>query len=72
MTKTVGQRLIGDLNPDAPEEVTAIKTQAAKLIDVIEKVRTDLGQSEKNRYISLAQTAVEQASMWAVKAATLK
>ncbi len=60
------------------KNVDAIKYETAKLIDFCNDGKTDVGQkewndnakAEANRLWSLAQTAYEEAAMWAVKAAT--
>ena len=60
------------------KNVDAIKYETAKLIDfcsdgkngVVAKDWNDGAKSEANRLWSLAQTAYEEAAMWAVKAAT--
>lgn len=58
--------------------VDAIKYESAKLIDFCEDGKKDVNnkewnqnaKNEANRLWSLAQTAYEEAAMWAVKAAT--
>lgn len=60
------------------KNVDAIKYETAKLIDfcndgkvdVNSKEWNDNAKSEANRLWSLAQTAYEEAAMWAMKAAT--
>lgn len=60
------------------KNVDEIKYETAKLIDFCQDGKIDVGQkewndnskSEANRLWSLAQTAYEEAAMWAVKAAT--
>lgn len=60
------------------KNVDEIKFETAKLIDFCNDGKTDVNQkewndnakSEANRLWSLAQTAYEEAAMWAVKAAT--
>lgn len=60
------------------KNVDAIKYETAKLIDFCNDGKTDVSQkewndhakAEANRLWSLAQTAYEEAAMWAVKAAT--
>jgi hypothetical protein len=66
-------------NPDSNDKVTQIKVSAALLIDLIEDLKLgnpdELQPAEKSseffRLKALAQTAVEEAAMWAVKAATI-
>jgi hypothetical protein len=59
-------------NPGDSEAVSSLKGQTAALIDECEGLRISVssGASEVNRLVSLAQTAYEEACMWAVKAAT--
>lgn len=65
-------------NPSADDMVSKIKRAAADLIDLIETINSDaqstdnLGHhaGEKYRLKALAQTHIEDAAMWAVKAAT--
>lgn len=81
--KSVGERRIRtDFNVSGIDMVTIIKKQAAELIDLLEAQRVALRTGDthlleehlkataKNRLISLAQTSIEEAAMWAVKAAT--
>ncbi len=51
-------------NPDANGTVDQIKQKTAELIDLCDLLTTD------PRLVALAQTAYEEAAMWAVKAAT--
>ena len=60
-------------NPSNNNKVQEIKLHAANLIDLIEGIPQHplLGcDAEIMRLKALAQTAVEEAAMWAVKAAT--
>lgn len=52
-------------NPSADSTVDQIKTKSAELIDLCEGLK-----SLDGRLAALAQTAYEEAAMWAVKAAT--
>lgn len=71
---TKGEYLVGiNFNPSAADSVGQIKRQAADLIDLIDgiPVRGDCEQAGQiTRLKSLATTAIEEAAMWAVKAAT--
>lgn len=76
---TKGEYRVGiTFNPSGNDLVGKIKRQAADLIDLIEALpqpeANDMGSlsysGEVGRLKSLAQTAVEDAAMWAVKAAT--
>jgi len=66
---TKGEYRVGiNFNPSADDMVSRIKQQAANLIDLIETLPTEV--VECIRLKSLAQTAIEEGAMWAVKAAT--
>lgn len=52
-------------NPSADSIVDQIKQKSAELIDICEQLKAKDG-----RLAALAQTAYEEAAMWAVKAAT--
>lgn len=67
--ETKGEYRVGiTFNPSASDVVAQIKQSAAALIDMIEEIPVDI--PEAGRLKALAQTAVEEAAMWAVKAAT--
>lgn len=81
MAKTLGEYRVGtSFNPSGNGQVDRIKRAAAELIDLISDIeepaypiddRVDLSQyAEVGRLKALAQTQVESAAMWAVKAAT--
>lgn len=58
-------------NPSDSSRVFTLKTRAAELIDCIESMRIEGSEDgEFQRLCREAQTGVEIASMWAVKAAT--
>ena len=72
---TKGEYRVGiNFNPSNDDMVGKIKRQAADLIDLIETIpgaeMRDLRGSEVGRLKALAQTEIESAAMWAVKAAT--
>lgn len=73
---TKGQVRVGiAFNPSGNPRVNAIKRKAAELIDLIEEIDAQsaaAGQidGEIARLKAVAQTEVEGAAMWAVKAAT--
>lgn len=86
MEKTTGEKRVRtDFNTAGTSIVDTIKQKSAELIDICQAMRNDevvkpgnetkesLQQNagEKFRLISLAQTAYEEAAMWAVKAATV-
>jgi len=71
---TKGEYRVGiSFNPSGNEVVDRIKRAAADLIDLIEAIpsnrETEQG-NEAGRLKALAQTDIESAAMWAVKAAT--
>lgn len=58
-------------NPSNNDKVFMLKTRAAEFIDCCESLRNESSQDgEAQRLWRLAQTSMEEASMWAVKAAT--
>ncbi len=66
MEKTIGElRVRVEFNPDKNDTVSLIKQKSAELINICEELKT-----KDARLASLAQTAFEEAAMWAVKAAT--
>ncbi len=72
--QTKGQYRVGStFNPSGNDTVAQIKAKAAERIDLIDTIHSDrtsdLG-NEVGRLKALAQTAIEDGSMWAVKAAT--
>jgi hypothetical protein len=72
---TIGEdRVRTKFNPGSIQLVDVIKQQTAHLIDLCEDSKHHVASgnpsSEANRLWALAQTAYEEAAMWAVKAAT--
>lgn len=64
--QTLGEgRVRLDFNPSQEGVVFDLKRHTAALIDLCEKLK-----AKDPRLASLAQTAYEEAAMWAVKAAT--
>ncbi len=64
--QTLGeQRVRVNFNPSQEDKVSQIKQKSAELINLCEELK-----SKDGRLASLAQTAYEEAAMWAVKAAT--
>lgn len=72
--QTLGEsRVRTNFNASGSSTVDTIKQKSADLINVVEGLKSTDGSmlsGEKARLISLAQTAYEEAAMWAVKAAT--
>lgn len=68
MEKTIGEsRVRTSFNPDQNGTVDLIKQKSAELINLCEALKAE---GKDARLASLAQTAYEEAAMWAVKAAT--
>jgi hypothetical protein len=72
---TLGEyRVAIPFNPSSNPIVDDIKRRAADLIDLCESMRKETGDAEidaeRHRLISIAQTHLEDAAMWAVKAVT--
>jgi len=64
---TIGEQRVGiDFIPEASDTVGMIKQKCAELINICEELKFP----NNGRTASLAQTAIEDACMWAVKAAT--
>jgi hypothetical protein len=71
MEQTLGQKRVkAEFNPAKNAHVDIIKNKCAELIDILEEMRNLplTGTGEKQRLISLAQTDIEKAAMWGVKA----
>ena len=63
---TLGEKRVRQgFNPSGNQDVFEIKDRTAKLIDFCETLKR-----KEPRLAALAQTAYEEAAMWAVKAAT--
>ena len=78
MSKGV-RRVRLSFNPSGQNKVDVLKKRAAELIDEVESIKearegddspNPYAQKEIARLKALAQTAIEEAAMWAVKAAT--
>jgi len=76
MTMTKGEYRVGiSFNPSGDNMVGQIKAKVAELIDLIDTIPLKGGSTsaqfnEINRLKALAQTNIEDAAMWGVKAAT--
>ena len=69
--QTLGDRRVrASFNPSKDDIVDRIKHVTAMLIDICEELKAEKKESESLRLLALAQTAYEEAAMWAVKAAT--
>jgi hypothetical protein len=71
---TLGQKRVkADFNPAKNDTVDQIKNKSAELIDLLQSMRPVAAQAEKvsgekGRLISIAQTKIETACMYGVKA----
>lgn len=69
MEQTLGQKRVkAEFNPSKTDNVDLIKNKSAELIDLLESMITDESTSEKIRLIRIAQTDIETACMYGVKA----
>jgi hypothetical protein len=71
MLETLGKlRVKAEFNPTKDSHVDVIKNKSAEIIDILEEMRRfpHNGSPEKQRLISIAQTEIESACMYAVKA----
>ena len=69
--QTIGEKRVRTrFNPSGNLPVDDIKKKTAELIDMCEDLRDLNASPEVMRLLSIAQTAYEEAAMWAVKAAT--
>ena len=68
---TLGEKRVRtSFNPSSSNPVEQIKQEIASLIDKMELEKAINPSGEKARLCSLAQTSLEEAAMWAVKAIT--
>lgn len=68
---TLGEYRVGiTFNPGGNAMVDKIKRAAADLIDLIDSIDISNDVGEVSRLTALAKTHIEDAAMWAVKAAT--
>lgn len=69
MEQTLGQKRVkAEFNPAKNGTVDQIKNKAAELIDILDSMRESESSGEKQRIISIAQTQIETAAMYGVKA----
>jgi hypothetical protein len=72
-TRSYGERAVGlDFNPSGDPAVHEVKTRYAEVIDHLNNLRSETGDTEKKRLCSVAITQAQDAQMWAVKAITWK
>ncbi len=73
--KTLGEKRVRtEFNPSQEGIVDHIKQKTAAIINIVAEIsyesESDIVCGERRRLVALAQTAYEEAAMWAVKAAT--
>lgn len=74
--KSLGERRVRvTFNPSQEGIVDHIKQKTAALINIVAEIsyegENNVVDGERKRLVALANTAYEEAAMWAVKAATL-
>jgi len=70
---TYGQKAVGlTFNPSGDEKVQKVKELYAEIIDLCNDLRTEVGQGERGRLLSVAITEAQTAQMWAVKGITFQ
>ena len=70
---TYGEQAVGlTFNPGGDHKVNEVKALYAKIVDLCSELRTEAGQGEKGRLLSVAITEAQGAQMWAVKGITYK
>lgn len=70
---TKGEYRVGiDFNPSGSHAVNGLKSTVAGLIDQLQAVADQSDNPEVKRLCALAQTDLESAAMWGVKALTKK
>jgi len=72
-TLSFGQKAVGlTFNPSGDEKVQKVKELYAEIIDLCNDLRTEIGQGDQGRLLSVAITEAQGAQMWAVKGVTWK
>lgn len=68
---TYGEKAVGlTFNPSGDTNVQKLKELYAQIIDLCNAIRSEAGQGEKGRLLSVAITEAQTAQMWAVKGVT--
>ena len=68
---TYGEKAVGlTFNPSGDEKVQRVKELYVQIIDLCADLRTEAGQGEKGRLLSVEITEAQTAQMWAVKGIT--
>jgi hypothetical protein len=71
MANTFGEKRIRvDFNPMKSDSIMIVKKEFAQLIDQLEVFKRDNSDPETMRLVATAQTKIEEAAMWTVKALT--
>jgi hypothetical protein len=76
MSQTLGQKRIRpehhELTESTKSNIDIFKTRSIENIDYLETMKGLNPSGEKSRLLALAQTKIEEATMWAVKGLTFK
>ena len=76
MSKTLGEKRIRpqhhELSESTKSNIDVFKTRSIENIDYLETMKWLNPSGEKSRLLALAQTKIEEATMWAVKGLTFK
>ena len=76
MGKTLGEKRIRpqhqELSKSTQANIDIFKTRSIENIDYLETMKGLNPSGEKSRFLALAQTKIEEATMWAVKGLTYK
>ncbi|WP_347216716.1 hypothetical protein [Chryseobacterium sp.] len=71
MAKSLGEKRVRvDFNPMSSDKVMFMKKEFAQMIDELEQHKQKDSDPETLRLIATAQTKIEEAAMWTVKAIT--
>ena len=69
--QSIGEKRIKiNFNPKGTDESMYKKKEFASLIDGLKKKKKETSDPEKLRIIATAQTKIEEAAMWTIKAMT--
>lgn len=69
--KSIGEKRVRvNFNPMGTDKIMFKKKEFASLIDELESEKKETTDPEKLRLIATAQTKIEEAAMWTIKAMT--
>ena len=69
--KSIGEKRVRvNFNPMGTDKIMFKKKEFAQLIDGLESEKKETTDPEKLRLIATAQTKIEEAAMWTIKAMT--